>query len=168
MACSEDTFELVYASPILSSGREGCVKLILGWFFFVDHAHTVIVPTIQYYRTVWLGTQSHTLTSLDFTSWYFTAANSKSCFGLFNSFFLSSNNVSVVILSSCSWVILAFSCSIIYFNITSLQDYYTTSMLPCPSHRQLTVVVKSALTHHHVYVPVRYTSVTTAKAIRIE
>ena len=97
-----------------------------------------------------LGTQSHTHTSLDLTSWYFTAINFKSCFDLSNSFFLSSNNVSVVILSSCSWVILAFSCSIVYYNITSLQDYYTTSMLPCPSHRQLTVVVRSALTHHHV------------------
>ena len=108
------------------------------------------------YRKMYMCTQFttklHTLTSLDFTSWYFTATNFKFCFVSSNSFIFSSNNVSVAILSSRTWVILAFNRSIVYYNITSLQGYHA-SILPSPSPWQLTVVVRSASTHHHMQVP---------------
>jgi len=28
-------------------------RLVFGWYFFVGHVQTLVVPTIQYYRTVW-------------------------------------------------------------------------------------------------------------------
>ena len=49
----EDTFWLVYAWPILSSGREQLLKMILSWLF-VYHAHHP--PLSQLYSTTVLYT----------------------------------------------------------------------------------------------------------------
>ena len=50
---SEGTFGLVYAWPMLSSWREWFLKVSLGWFLCEPRPPPMVVPTIQYYCTVW-------------------------------------------------------------------------------------------------------------------
>jgi len=106
------------------------VRLAFGWYFFVSHAQTLVVPIIQYYRTVWYMDWKHAIKYFVYLSYFVYPLWCASCY-----------NVDRLFTGLFSWLLSSVD---IYFTLSVCCVMYWTRIQACLQILEGMILAKGA------------------------